>query len=74
MRMHLSQSSTYYVHYDIYILSNITVTFTPGLLALGVNPQDIHYQSHIIMSITGIYIYELLLVLHIIPSISENHT
>ena len=35
--------------YDLDCL-NIAVTSTPGLLAQGVNPRDISYQSHIIMS------------------------
>ena len=38
----------------IYISSNRTVSSTPGLLAQGVNPQYIRYQSHYVMSITGI--------------------
>ena len=34
----------YILNYSkIYILSNRTVTSTPGLLAQGVNPQDIRY-------------------------------
>ena len=56
----------------IYILSNTTVTSTPGLLAQGVDPQDIRYQSHTIMSITGISIYESLLSFHLSPNITHR--